>query len=425
MKKHRDTKTRRHKGARTRYTRAFVSPCLCVSVFFIAIGTAIARPQATRQQTVQEAQALAQKTAQQTAQRPLMAEEVFKNVQILKGIPVNQFMDTMGFFAASLGLNCVYCHVSESLENWDRFADDVPRKRMARSMILMVNDINKTRFGGRRALTCYSCHRGAETPRVIPSLADQYGVPPEDPNLVEIVPDAPKDLTAEQILDKYIQAVGGAQKLSAVTSFVGKGTYEGYDTYHAKVPFEVYAKAPGQLTTIAHTQNGDTTTTFDGREGWIASVEKPVRLLPLLPGAELDGAKIDAALWFPAGIKQALTDWRAGFPITAIDDKEVTIIQGTAAGRSRIKLFFDNESGLLVRQLRYSDTPVGTVPIQIDYSNYREIAGVQLPFHLVVTWTNGQTIVELSDVQPNAVIAAERFGKPSPAVVTPVKFNAR
>ena len=183
-------------------------------------------------QTVQEAQALAQRITQQTSQKPLMAEEVFKNVQVLKGIPVNEFMDTMGFFAASLGLNCVYCHVPESLENWERFADDVPRKRTARSMILMVNEINKTRFGGRRALTCYSCHRGAETPRVIPSLADQYGIPSEDPNLVEIVPDAPKGPTAEEVIDRYVQAAGGAQRLSNLTTFVGRGTYEGYDTYH-------------------------------------------------------------------------------------------------------------------------------------------------------------------------------------------------
>ena len=397
-------------------------------VFGILVAAAVRVPatsQQTRQQTVQQAQALAQKIAQQTAQRPLLAEEVFKNVQILKGIPVNQFMDTMGFFAASLGLNCVYCHVPESLENWDRFADDVPRKRMARSMMLMVEDINKTKFGGRRALTCYSCHRGSQAPRVIPSLSDQYGVPEEDPNLVEIVPDTPKSPTAEQILDRYIQAVGGTQKLGGLMSLIGKGTYEGYDTYHAKVAFEIYAKAPGQMATIAHTQNGDTTTIFDGREGWIASVEKPVGLLPLLPGAELDAAKIDAALWFPAGIKQALTDWRAGFPITAIDDKEVTIIQGTAAGRSRIKLFFDNKTGLLLRQLRYSDTPVGTVPIQVDYSDYREAAGVKLPFHWIVTWTNGQTIVELNDVQPNVAIPAARFGKPAPAVVTPAKQGAR
>src|SRR5437764_1499199 len=118
------------------------------------------------QQTLQEAQDLAQKIAQQTAQKPLMSEDVFKNVQVLKGIPVNQFMETMGFFAASLGLNCVYCHTSQSLENWDRFPDDVPRKRMARAMMLMVNELHKTTFGCRRAVTCYCCHRGAELPRL-------------------------------------------------------------------------------------------------------------------------------------------------------------------------------------------------------------------------------------------------------------------
>lgn len=58
------------------------------------------------------------------ADRQPMSDEVFKNVQVLKGIPVNEFMGTMGFFAASLGLNCVYCHVPESLQNWDKFADD-------------------------------------------------------------------------------------------------------------------------------------------------------------------------------------------------------------------------------------------------------------------------------------------------------------
>src|SRR5436305_15219842 len=96
----------------------------------IAIVPAMAQQQP--QQSVQEAQALAERIAQQTAQKLLMAEEVFKNVQILKGIPVNQFMDTMGFFVVSLGLHCVYCHVLHSLESWDRFADDVLRKRMAR-----------------------------------------------------------------------------------------------------------------------------------------------------------------------------------------------------------------------------------------------------------------------------------------------------
>jgi hypothetical protein len=355
---------------------------------------------------------------QAPAEKPLMAEQVFKNVKVLKGIPVGEFMDTMGFFAASLGLNCVYCHVAESMENWDKFAEDVPRKETARAMILMVNAINKGSFGGRRALTCYSCHRGAEHPKVVPSLADQYTVPLEDPNEIEIVKDAPAGPSADQILDKYIQALGGAQRLASLISFAGKGTYEGYDTYHEKVPLEIYAQAPGRRTIIAHTQNGDSTTTFDGRAGWVAAVDKPVHLLPLLPGAELDGAKLDADLCFPAGIKQALAQWRNGFPVTTIEDREVQVIQGIAGGGSRVKLYFDSKTGLLERQLRYTSTIVGTIPIQIDYSDYREVAGVKMPFHWIVTWTGGQSIMELSDVQPNVPIEAAKLSKPAPAVVT-------
>jgi len=351
------------------------------------------------------------------AEKPLLAEQVFKNVKVLKGIPVGEFMDTMGFFSASLGLNCVFCHVSESLENWDKFAEDVPRKNIARQMILMVNDINKREFGGRRALTCYSCHRGAEHPKLIPSLADQYNLPQEDPNEVEIVQDAPPGPSAGEILDKYIQAIGGRERLAAMTSFIGKGTYEGYDSYHEKVPMELYAKAPGQRTIIVHAQNGDTTTTFDGREGWVAAYDKPVRLLPLLPGAELDGAKFDADLSFPAGIQQALSQWKTGFPVSTIDDKEVRIVQGTASGGSRIKLYFDSKTGLLLRQVRYTNTIVGTIPQQIDYSDYRDVNGAKMPFHWVVTWTDGQSTFELKDVQPNVSIDAARLAKPAEAVV--------
>jgi outer membrane lipoprotein-sorting protein len=355
---------------------------------------------------------------QPRAENPLMAEQVFKNVKVLKGIPVGEFMDTMGFFAASLGLNCVYCHVEQSMENWDKFAEDVPRKETARAMILMVNAINKGSFGGRRALTCYSCHRGAEHPKVVPSLADQYTVPQEDPNEIEIVKDAPQGPSADQILDKYIQALGGAQRLASLTTFAGQGTYEGYDSYHVKVPLEIYAQAPGERTIIAHTQNGDSTTTFDGHAGWVAAVDKPVHLLPLLPGPELDGARLDADLCFPAGIKQALAQWRNGFPVTTIEDREVQVLQGIAGGGSRVKLYFDSKTGLLARQLRYTNTIVGTIPIQIDYSDYREVAGVKMPFHWIVTWTGGQSTMELNAVQANVSMEAAKFSKPAPAVVT-------
>ena len=357
--------------------------------------------------------------AQQAANtgKPLMVEDVFKNVQELKGIPVNQFMDTMGFFAAAIGLNCTGCHVPEALQNWSRFADDVPRKRMSRIMIRMVDSINKEKFGGRRMITCWTCHRGGQAVDNIPSLQAQYTVAPEDPNAIEMVVDAPKEPTANQILDKYIQASGGAQKLAALTSWVAKGTYDGYNTYHVKVPVEIYSKSPAQHALFAHTQVGDNSEVYDGANGWIAGLDRPVPLLTLLPGPELDGAKLDAMLSFPGSIRQALADFKTGFPPTTIDDKLANIVQGTAAGKTRVKLYFDDKTGLLTRQVRYSDTPIGMVPTQTDYTDYRDVAGVKLPFHIVITWTDGQSNIELSEIQPNVAIDAAKFAKPAPATV--------
>ena len=361
-------------------------------------------------------QCLAPASGQTAAEpKPQMAEDVFKNVQVLKGISVSEFMGTMGFFSASLSLNCTDCHISESSADWGKYADDTTLKRTARRMIVMVNTINKNNFAGRRAVTCYSCHRGTIFPKVIPNLAEQYGTPPaDDPNEVEIRVNVPGTVSAEPILDKYIEALGGAQRLAGLTSFTAKGTYQGYDTDLEAVPFDIYAKAPAQRASVIHLRIGESTTIYDGRSGWIAASDKPVRLLTLA-GEDLDAVKLEAALAIPTGIKQALGQWRAGFPKASIGDREVQIVEGKAPGGSRVKLFFDKQSGLLVRVVRYTDTAVGIIPSQIDYSDYREVAGVKLPFHWVATWTDGQSTVELSEVQPNAPIDASRFAKPAPA----------
>src|SRR5438309_7979131 len=162
-------------------------------------------------------------------QKPLMAEDVLKNVQVLRGIPLDEFMGTMGFFAAALSLNCTDCHVKEALDNWERYADDTPRKQTARKMVLMVRAINQSNFGGKREVTCYTCHRSNNRPKITPSLAEQYGTPPpDDPDEVEIsAAPAAGAPSADQVLNKYIQALGGAQRLASVTSFAGNGTYEG------------------------------------------------------------------------------------------------------------------------------------------------------------------------------------------------------
>ena len=167
-------------------------------------------------------------------QRPPMSDEVFKNVQVLKGIPVDQFMATMGFFSASLGMSCEDCHSADD-RNWAGFAVDSARKRMARRMITMMQAINKEHFGGRQMVTCYSCHRGGDRPRVVPDLAQLYGSSPAaDPNAM--IGQAPGASPADPILDRYIQAVGGAQRIANLTSFVATGTSVGYGPEGEKRP---------------------------------------------------------------------------------------------------------------------------------------------------------------------------------------------
>jgi photosynthetic reaction center cytochrome c subunit len=345
------------------------------------------------------------------AQKSQMAEQVFKNIRVLKGIPVDQFMATMGFFSASLGETCTDCHSAESGGNWGKYADDNPRKETARRMIGMMNAINKTYFAGKREITCYSCHRGVERPDVTPNLADLYGPPPskEPDELREPIGKAP---SADQILDKYIQAIGGSERLAKLTSFTAKGTFQGYQD--EKYPVDVFAKAPNQISTVIHTAAGDSTTTYDGREGWIAgpAAERPVALLELTDGG-LAGAKLDAAVWFPTQIRQALTQWRAASSAT-IDGRDMQMIQGTSDGRYPVNLYFDSKSGLLARVVRYDESPVGLNPTQIDYADYRDVAGVRMPYRVTVTWLDGRSTTVLSEIQPNVPMDAAKFAKPAP-----------
>ena len=168
-----------------------------------------------------------QAAAQRTEDKPLMAEDVFKNVQVLKGIPVKEFMNTMGFFSAATNLNCIDCHSAQS-ESLEGYAIDTPRKQMARKMLLMVNALNQSSFAGQRKVTCYTCHRATDRPEAVPSLLDQYSIPEDDPDRVEVIVGGPaqtvKRITADQILDKYLQAIGGAPQVAKLTSFTAKGT---------------------------------------------------------------------------------------------------------------------------------------------------------------------------------------------------------
>ena len=180
--------------------------------------------------------ALAVLQAQSTsARQPPLAENVFKNIQVLRGIPVDEFMDTMGMFSAATGLNCAHCHAINNGGGWEGYAAETPLKQTARRMLRMVNAVNKDSFGGTRTITCNTCHRGDQRPKSVPSLTIQYSAPAEDPNDVDTFP-ATGMPSPDSIFDKHFQAVGGRARVDALKSMVAKGTYSGYYTGHAKVP---------------------------------------------------------------------------------------------------------------------------------------------------------------------------------------------
>ena len=353
--------------------------------------------------------AVGQAQGQQTAAEKVpLTDEVFKSVVLFKGIPVDTFFETMGMFASAMGNDCTFCHDSGAYFDKTLFAKPTPRIARARQMVMMMNGLNEQYFGGRPRVTCFTCHGGSQSPRSEPDLAIQYGAPTEDPNARDFPVDT--RVTADQVFDKYLQALGGADRVAKFTSFSATGTYEGFDTGMKKVPVELYAKAPAQQTMVVHLSIGLSTRAFDGRNGWMAGPDTPLPLLTLTEG-NLDRARLEALVAFPTGLRQAFPRWRVGR--TAIGDKEVRIVQGVGAAQALANFYFD-DSGLLVRLVRWTRTPVGFVPTQIDYANYRDVNGVKVPFTRTVSQTYMQMTVELANVQANASIDDARFAKPAP-----------
>jgi len=242
-----------------------------------------------------------------------------------------------------------------------------------------------------------------------PDLSLQYGTPTEDPNVIDFVEET--RTTADSLFDKYLKAIGGADRLTALKSFAAKGTYEGFDTAFAKIPVELYAKAPNQRTMVVKMGGGDSYRVFDGRNGWMAGPDTPVPIVQLTAG-NLERARLEGLLQFPGNIKSAFSTWKVGR--TAIDGNEVWIVQGSNGTETPLTNFYFGQDGMLVRLVRWTITPVGRVPTQIDYKDYRDVAGVKMPFSWTVSQTYMQMSINLSDIQPNAAVDPAKFNKPAP-----------
>ncbi len=341
---------------------------------------------------------------------PKLAEEQFKNIQALKGVPAEQVIPAMQFIAASLGVECEYCHVEHANEK-----DDKKTKVTARKMINMMMAINKENFEGHREVTCYSCHRGSAQPVGTPIIAAEEPRPAADE--AKKPGEAKASLpAAEQLLDKYLAAIGGAEALQKITSRVQEGTLTAFGGQH--FPMDVYSKAPDKRFSVMHLQGGDSVTAFDGKQGWL-SVPGRVHMMS---AAENAAARIDADLYFPAHVKTLYQKFRVDAG-EKIDGHETYLVVGSSEGLPPMRLFLDRESGLLLRLIRYAETPLGRNPTQIDYADYRDANGVKIPFRWTLARPGNRFTIQVEQVQQNVPVDDAKFVAPPPPAAPPKPAN--
>ena len=345
--------------------------------------------------------AKAQSTAPPTSGAPKLAEEQFKNIKVLKGVPADQVFPAMQFITASLGVECEHCHVRGE-KGLEFEKDEKKPKETARKMMQMMFAINKDNFEGHRDVTCYSCHRGAADPVGTPIITDEE----PKPQVVRGTepPAKPVLQPAEQLLDKYLAAVGGSAALEKISSRVEKGKIT---AMAREMSIEVYAKAPDKRISIMHMPNGESITAFDGKQGWLSTAGHP----HLMSAAENDAARIDADLRFASHLKSLYKKFVVA-PGEKIDGHDTYLVIGRSEGQPPLRLYLDKDSGLLLRLVRYAETPLGRNPTQIDYADYRDADGVKTPFRWTLSRPGNRFAIQIDQLQQNVPVEDAKFTAP-------------
>jgi photosynthetic reaction center cytochrome c subunit len=334
---------------------------------------------------------------------PKKAEEQFKNIQVLKGVPGDEIFPTMQFITASLGVECEFCHVHNAFEK-----DDKKNKKTARKMMEMMFAINKDNFEGHREVTCNSCHRGNAVPQAIPAVMTEEPKEAEPKPMAGAASEAKENAgpSGEQLIDQYVHAVGGAAAIDRVTSRVMKGTI---DFGGKSLPIDIYAKEPDERISFTRMPEGDSVTAFNGHEGWLGTPGRPLREMH---GGDLDGASMDADLHLATHLKTMFSEVRVR-GTEKVDDRQTYVVVGQREGKPPIQLYFDQQSGLLVRLVRFGETALGWLPTQIDYADYRDTSGVKIPYRWTLARPGGRFTIQVSDLKQNVPVDEAKFAKPA------------
>jgi hypothetical protein len=342
-------------------------------------------------------------TAQQPAASEKTAEQVQKNIQVLKGTPESQLLPVMNFMSASLGVRCNFCHVNKN-GTWDFASDEMGEKKAAREMITMVLGINKNTFRGNTEVSCYTCHRGRTSPVGVPSLPIPEVTP--RPAAVE---GGPREAlpTADQILAKYLEAVGGSAAIDKLKTRAMKGTWLGSNG--TSFSYELFQSAPNKVLAVLTTPQGTVERAFNGTAGW----EKSPKGVRDMVDEEMFYLKRYPDLFKDIKLKDQFSRLAVAGK-DKIDGRDVYVLRGTTIDNRRERLYFDTESGLLVRRLSIMPTSIGNIPEQVDFQDYRDVDGMKLPFTIQVLAIDPfyTSTRKFTEIKLNVPIEDARFNKP-------------
>jgi hypothetical protein len=336
------------------------------------------------------------------------AEQQFKNITVFKGVPASQIDPAMDVISAALGVRCNHCHVKADKGPWAFEKDDKAAKRTARKMVTMMAKINHDFFGDNQVVTCATCHNGHAEPRSIPPMElAQNAAPPEAEKAPPPKKAAPP-ATVKQLLDKWVQASGGAAAWGKLKTRTVKAEVAGFGPQ--PMPVEIQAAAPDRWHAKLTTPNGVFDQVYDGKHGWHSfggqseSDDSPdiVREAQFAP---------------PLTLPKLLKDLKVA-PDAPLPKGNAHILEGRM-GELRVKLWLDAQTGLLSRVAVREPTPAGDLPFDIDYEDYRTVDGVKLPFVAKTNKGGNQSVETDSEIKHNVTVDNAQFAAPAKEPATP------
>jgi len=349
-----------------------------------------------------------------------MAPEKYKNIQVLTNVPADQLEVTMRYVSAAVSQRCIDCHVQEPSGEWSYEKDDKRTKQTARSMMKMVYGVNAGNFGVQ--VECATCHAGHTRPvglpmaeMLTPEQVAQMTPPPPPPGGGGFPGGAagfsgggrgrgPAGPPADDVINKYLAAIGGRAAIEKLQSLSMAGTVTNRAGQTAGFTIE---EKQDKYRETRQTRPEADIRGFDGTSGWEQTGTHTVALTGFLLDQSLRLKDVGSVLH----LSEKYTNLQTSGRPMPINGKDTTVVTGRA-GQVTEQFYFDSASGLLVRRVVATRTPLGSLREQIDYADYRPAGDIKVPFEIKLTTSNVLDTLKIADAKVNVALDDSRFAKP-------------